>query len=84
MGAWAEAHLAGLNDQELREYEAILNLETIDLYNLATGKEAPGATPPPGLENSRVLQNIKTFVASSPLGRADPKAYEKVKKTMSN
>ncbi len=79
MGAWAEAHLNDLSEHELVEYEAILNRETLDLYNYATGKDVP----PPEI-TGKVMKSIQDFCASSPLGRADPKGYEKVKKIMSN
>ncbi len=79
MGAWADKYLATLPEADLAAYEAILNRETIDLYNYATGK----AAVPPEIDGP-VMASIKAFVASAPLGRADPKAYEKVKKVMSN
>ncbi len=79
MGAWADKHLASLPESDLSAYEAILNRETIDLYNWVTGK----APPPPELDGP-VLASIKAFVAAAPLGRADPRAYEQVKKAMSN
>ncbi len=79
MGAFAEAHLAGMTDAELRAYERVLNAETIDLYNFVTGRsDAPANLDP------AVMARIKAFVNTSPLGRADPAAYEKVKGIYSN
>jgi len=65
MGSWAAKHLADLSDAQLKEYERLLNRETIDIYNYITGKD----TPPAELEGP-VLESIRTFVASSPLGKA--------------
>jgi succinate dehydrogenase flavin-adding protein (antitoxin of CptAB toxin-antitoxin module) len=79
MGAWAEAHLAGLPDGQLGEYERLLNRETIDLYNFVTAR-----VPIPPEVDTPLLRAIQAFVQSSPLGRADPKAYEKVKGIYSN
>ena len=80
MGAWAEKFLPSLSSAELREYESILNKETIDLYNYATGKQSL----PDDLRGSKVMGMIQEFVNTSPLGKADPAAYAEVKKTMSN
>ncbi len=81
MGAWAEAHLHTLTEAGLREYERILNRETIDLYNWSTGRQAV----PAELEGGEgIARSIVDFCSKSPLGRADPKRYEEVKKAMSN
>ena len=79
MGAFADAHLPGMGEAELREYERLLNRETLDVYNMVTGKE----DAPPELRGA-VLERVKAFVASSPLGRADPAAYAAVKGIFSN
>ena len=79
MGAFADAHLAGMGEGELREYERLLNRETLDVYNMVTGKEAA-----PAELQGPVLERVKAFVASSPLGKASPEAYAKVKGIYSN
>lgn len=79
MGAWAENHLSKLSQDQLYEYERILNRETIDLYNYATAKEAV----PEELQGP-VMKSIIDFCSNSPLGRADPVAYEKAKRMYSN
>lgn len=79
MGAFAEAKLASLSEAELAQYERLLNRETLDIYNLITGKDAV----PPELEGSVILA-VKAFVAASPLGKADPGAYARSKGTYSN
>jgi succinate dehydrogenase assembly factor 2 len=79
MGTFADAAVGSMNEAELRCYELILNRETLDLYNIVTGKdECPVELAGP------VMDKIKAHVASSPLGRADPRFYEKMKKHFSN
>lgn len=79
MGSFADAHVGALDAAGLDAYEAILNRETLDLYNMITGKdEAPVEL------RGAVLDAIKAHVASSPLGRADPKKYELMKKHFTN
>ena len=68
-----------LDAAALDTYEAILNRETLDLYNVITGKE-----PAPAELAGAVMDAIKAHVASSPLGRADPRKYEAMKKHFSN
>ena len=68
LGAWAEKHLPAMADADLPAYEAILNRETLDIYNLITG-----ATPPPPELQGAVLDSIRRFVDSSPLGKASVK-----------
>jgi succinate dehydrogenase flavin-adding protein (antitoxin of CptAB toxin-antitoxin module) len=79
MGAFATQHLHSLSAEELVAYERILGRETLDLYNLILGKDAP----PPELEGP-LLDRIKAFVQSCPLGKADPAAYARTKGTYSN
>ena len=39
LGTFADAHIHALNDAQLAEYEAILELSDPDLYNWVAGKE---------------------------------------------
>ena len=64
MGTFADAHLAGFDAAALATYEAILNRETLDLYNIVTGKDAV-----PAELAGRVMDLLKAHVAASPLGR---------------
>ena len=79
LGAWADAHLAALPDVSLREYERVLNRETLDLFNLLTGK----APAPPELEGP-VLDSIRRFVAEGGKRFVGPAGYASVKGAMSN
>lgn len=55
MGTWAEAHVPGLSSEEMDQYEALLNAETIDIFNYVTGKaEAPEAIKSPLLDRLQV------------------------------
>ena len=74
MGTWASRHLGSLDDVGLREYEAILNSETPDVYEWITCK----TVPPPEM-HGKVLSSIIAHVKSSPLGRADLPAYARSK-----
>jgi succinate dehydrogenase assembly factor 2 len=79
MGSFADAHLGALDAAGLDAYEAILNRETLDLYNMITGKD----DAPVELRGA-VLDAIKAHVASSPLGRADPAKYAQMKEHFTN
>ena len=43
MGTWAEEHVHSLCEEEMDQYEDILNQETIDIFNFVTGKEVSKA-----------------------------------------
>lgn len=69
MGSWAEKELPQLKDEELQAYERILNLETLDLFNMLMGhKEVPEE-----LKGDKLLKSLLDYATSSPLGKADPK-----------
>jgi succinate dehydrogenase flavin-adding protein (antitoxin of CptAB toxin-antitoxin module) len=65
LGTWAAKYVPSLTEPELAQYEALLNRETLDLYNYVTGREAP----PPELAGP-LLDGIVAFVKGQPLGRA--------------
>eukprot|EP00511_Aplanochytrium_stocchinoi_P007219 CAMPEP_0204843966 /NCGR_PEP_ID=MMETSP1346-20131115/48284_1 /ASSEMBLY_ACC=CAM_ASM_000771 /TAXON_ID=215587 /ORGANISM="Aplanochytrium stocchinoi, Strain GSBS06" /LENGTH=152 /DNA_ID=CAMNT_0051983191 /DNA_START=720 /DNA_END=1178 /DNA_ORIENTATION=- len=79
MGSWAEDNVLSLTEDELQQYENIINLETLDIYNLVT-KQMP---VPDGLDGP-VLKRLQEYALSSPAGIADPKKYSEIKKKMSN
>jgi len=84
LGTFAEECLGDVADEHLAQYESILNLETIDIYNVISGQ----IPPPPQVEENPgeniVLAKLKDFVAASPIGVADPQMYAERKKKMSN
>jgi succinate dehydrogenase assembly factor 2 len=85
LGTWASQNVMTLNSRELDEFEAFVNLETIDIYNLVTlrvpAREFLASIvdnkshPSPGT----MVERIQTWAKSNPLGKADPEAYQKVK-----
>ena len=79
LGTWAERHLAALPEPALREYERILNRETLDVFNFITGKQPP----PPELEGE-VMASIKRFVAEGGSRFVGPEGYAAIKGGMSN
>ena len=90
LGTWAEENVASLTDEEAEQYEAILNLETIDIYNLLVkpsnvipGREAGkvhGAFTGEVVEETPMLQRLRAYAASAPL--ATPEAYAEAKKKL--
>jgi succinate dehydrogenase flavin-adding protein (antitoxin of CptAB toxin-antitoxin module) len=79
LGTWATQNVSSLNEVELKQFEQLLNQETIDIYNFMTGKDAL----PAALQNP-LMARIQQWCNNHPLGRADPKAYANIKKSMSN
>lgn len=56
LGRFAERHLAGFGDQELADYEALLEVGDPDLYSWIAGD-----APVPARYDTAVLQLIKDF-----------------------
>uniref|UniRef100_A0A7S2R8F6 FAD assembly factor SdhE n=1 Tax=Rhizochromulina marina TaxID=1034831 RepID=A0A7S2R8F6_9STRA len=73
MGTWAVEHVPSLSSEELDQYEALLNRETIDIFNIVTGKDVP----PPEVE-SPLLKKIQAWANTSPIGTS-PESYASVK-----
>lgn len=79
LGSFAAAHVPDMSERDLRDYERLLNQETLDIYNYVSGREAlPAALDTP------VVRRLQDYAASSPVGRADPDRYREVKGVMSN
>ena len=82
LGTWAAEHVPALAPGELDEYEAFVNLETIDIYNVLTlrtdvpeGMKGDGE----GEGAKSLVQEIQDWVKASPLGRASVERYAEVK-----
>ena len=73
-GTFAEQHIWDFSEQQLTEYEAILNEETIDLFNFITKKE-----PVPQELCSDVMDLVQAWCANNPLGTT-PEQYAAVKR----
>ena len=70
----AAANVSRLSVAELDQYEAILNRETIDIFNYITEKD-----PTPPEIDGTIMTELKEYCATSPLGKASPAAYEEAK-----
>lgn len=74
LGTWAHNNVGSLSASALDEFEALVNEETIEIYNLLTLRTGI----PEHLDNETV-RSIQKWCESHPLGRADPEKYKEVK-----
>eukprot|EP00929_Paragymnodinium_shiwhaense_P108136 TRINITY_DN74457_c0_g1_i1.p1 TRINITY_DN74457_c0_g1~~TRINITY_DN74457_c0_g1_i1.p1 ORF type:complete len:219 (-),score=29.21 TRINITY_DN74457_c0_g1_i1:273-929(-) len=79
MGTFATKYVPGMNLEQMEAYERILSLETLDLYNVVTGKD-----PPPPDADPAMMKWLREYADSSPIGKASVEDYEAVKSMMSN
>lgn len=78
LGTWAHENVPSLNADELDQFEAFVNAETIDIYNVITLRlDVPESMKRPG--GNGIVERIQEWARNSPLGRADPSMYRKVK-----
>lgn len=78
LGTWACDHVPTLANEELDQFEDFVNMETIDIYNVITLRlDVPEDMKRPGGQG--VVERIQEWARSSPLGKADPDQYKKVK-----
>ena len=56
LGRFAEAHVMEMSNEELDAYEQILSQETIDIFNIISGKEAG-----PDELQGKTLEKVKQF-----------------------
>lgn len=78
LGMWASENVPSLNEKELDDYEAFVNLETIDIYNVITLRlDVPEDMKTP--TGDGVVERIQSWARGSPLGKADPEKYKSVK-----
>jgi succinate dehydrogenase assembly factor 2 len=67
LGSWAARTLHRLSAEQLGMYEAFMNQETVDIYNILMAKE-----PLPVDQDNVVTRELLQFVQSNPLGKASP------------
>ncbi|OQR83814.1 hypothetical protein THRCLA_23121, partial [Thraustotheca clavata] len=79
LGRWASENVMSLSNEELRQYEDILNRETIDIFNFISGKD----TVPPEIDTP-MMKRLQDYCKTSPLGKASIKGFLENKKYMSN
>uniref|UniRef100_A0A7S1ZCM3 Uncharacterized protein n=1 Tax=Trieres chinensis TaxID=1514140 RepID=A0A7S1ZCM3_TRICV len=78
LGTWANENVQRLNSDELDQYEAFVNLETIDIYNVITLRTGvPENMKRDG--GKGVVEQIQEWARNSPLGKANPEVYADVK-----
>ena len=78
LGTWASMNVPSLNVEELNQFEDFVNMETIDIYNIITLRlDIPEELKTP--DESGVVERIQAWARNSPLGKADPATYKKVK-----
>jgi succinate dehydrogenase flavin-adding protein (antitoxin of CptAB toxin-antitoxin module) len=77
LGSWAVKHIPSLTEEECAQYEHVLNLETIDLFNMLMGH---GPVPPQA--DNAICKQILEYVSKNPV--SSPASYASIKKHMSN
>lgn len=68
-----------LSDEKVAQFVDILEQETVDTYNFLTGREEV-----PEELRTPVMQRLMAYAAGSPLGKASPEDYAKMKSVFSN
>lgn len=78
LGTWASENVPSLNAKELDEFEAFVNAETIDIYNIVTLRlDVPEEWKTAAGDG--IVERIQAWAKKNPLGKADPETYKKVK-----
>lgn len=73
MGSWAAIHVPHLSNEELDEYEILLQEETIDIYNYISKKDPL----PPHLQNLSVMKKLQDYALTKNM--ASPEGYKEIK-----
>lgn len=74
LGSWAVENVPGLTDEELDQYEEILKVETIDIYNYVSMKDVP----PDHLKDLPLMKRLQAFALRRDM--VAPEGYAAVKK----
>lgn len=78
LGTWAHDYVDSLTPDELDQYEAFVNMETIDIYNVITLRlDVPEDMKREG--GNGVVERIQMWARDSPLGKANPEKYASIK-----
>jgi succinate dehydrogenase assembly factor 2 len=79
LGTWANQNVAALSPTELDDFEAFVNMDTIDIYNIVTLRmDVPLELQTE--DKTGIVERIQEWARGHPLGKADPAMYEAVKK----
>ena len=73
LGSWAAANVNSLNDEEMRQYDIVLDEETINIYNYISGKDSL----PPHLKGLPIVKRIQDYAFG--LGVTNPETYADLK-----
>lgn len=73
LGSWAAANVHSLSDEEMRQYDIVLDEETINIYNYISGKDRL----PPHLEGLPIIKRIQAYAFG--LGVTNPETYADLK-----
>ncbi len=74
LGSWAVQNVPYLTSEELDQFELLLNVETIDIYNFISGKD----TLPEHLTNLSVMKKLQEYALTGNM--ASPEGYQEIKK----
>jgi succinate dehydrogenase assembly factor 2 len=79
LGTWANQNVPSLlTMEELNEFEAFVNLETIDIYNIITLRsDVPDEMKTS--DGNGIVERIQEWARARPLGKASPDQYKAVK-----
>jgi succinate dehydrogenase assembly factor 2 len=79
LGTYASQNVMSFDAKELDEFEAFVNMETIDIYNIITLRVLELPSDFITADGTGMVERIQAWAKSNPLGKADPEAYKKVK-----
>lgn len=80
LGTWASEHVSSLSVDELDQFEAFVNLETIDIYNVLTLRtDVPNHMKSSTDGEMTLIEKIQNWAKESPLGKASREKYVEVK-----
>lgn len=74
LGTFATEYVPKMSEEEMDQYEDILNQETIDIFQYVTAAEEP-----PEYLKTPMLEKLQEFASASPVGKASPETYADVK-----
>ena len=79
LGTWASEHVSSLSVSQLDEFEAFVNLETIDIYNVLTLRTDIPEDMKSTNGEMTLVEKIQNWAKESPLGKASREKYVEVK-----
>jgi succinate dehydrogenase assembly factor 2 len=74
LGSWAVEFVPNLTEEELDQYEEILKVETIDIYNFVSGKDVP----PEHIRRLPILKRLQDYAQQRDM--VSPEGYAAMKR----